>query len=266
MPPRLADVESFQAGTHLPRAGSQQAAKRHGGVFFYGDDMEGRFSRTEKLIGKRGLEILAASHVMVFGVGGVGSASAEALARAGIGELTLVDFDRVVPSNINRQLVATEGTLGQLKVEAMAKRLQLINPELVINPIPERFTKDNSQKFFQRTPSYIVDAIDSVPDKLELLQTAYQAKMPIVSAMGAGNRLDPTQFQVADISQTYNCPLAKIIRQKLKKQGIARGIKVVFSPELPRLRGQVGTISFVPPVSGMILASVVVRDLLGELA
>ena len=225
-----------------------------------------RFSRTELLIGQAGLKKLAAAHVMVFGVGGVGSAAAEALARSGIGELTLVDFDRVVLSNINRQLVATEDAVGQLKVEAMAKRLQLINPQLTLNLLSERYTAENSQSFFQRNPSYIVDAIDSVPDKVDLLAQAYALKYPLVSAMGAGNRLDPTKFQVADISQTHTCPLAKIVRHKLRERGIQRGVRVVFSPELPRIHGQVGTIGFVPPAAGLILASVVVRDLLGELS
>jgi len=256
-------VESLQAGTHLPSAGSQQAAKRHGGVFSYGEKME-RFSRTELLIGQAGLRKLASAHVMVFGVGGVGSASVEALARSGIGELTLVDFDRVAPSNINRQLVATDETVGQLKVEAMATRLKLINPELILNLIPERYTAENSMSFFERNPAYIIDAIDSVPDKVDLLVRAFEFKVPIISAMGAGNRLDPTKFQVADISKTHTCPLARIVRGELRKRGIQRGIQVVFSTELPRTRGKVGTIGFVPPVAGMILASVAARDLLGE--
>jgi tRNA A37 threonylcarbamoyladenosine dehydratase len=258
-------VESLQAGTHLPSAGSQQAAKRHGGVFSYGDKME-RFSRTKLLIGQAGLATLASAHVMVFGVGGVGSACVEALARSGIGELTLVDFDRVAPSNINRQLVATEDTLGELKIQAMAKRLRLINPEIVLNLVPERYTAENSEDFFLRNPTYIVDAIDSVPNKVDLLARAYELKYPIVSAMGAGNRMDPTKFQIADLSQTHTCPLAKIVRRELRDRGIQRGIRVVFSLERPLCHGQVGTIGFVPPAMGMILASVVVRDLLGELS
>ncbi len=224
-----------------------------------------RFARTEILIGQAGLQKLASAHVMIFGVGGVGSAAAEALARSGIGQLTLVDFDRVEISNINRQLVATEESLGQLKVEAMARRLKLINPQLVLNLVPERFAGES--RFFSGNPSYIVDAIDSVPAKVELLVRCLDAQYPVVSSMGAGNKLDPTQFRIADLSQTQTCPLARAVRRELKKRGITRGIRVVFSVEKPRSCGQiVGTIGFVPPACGMVLASVVVRDLLGELS
>lgn len=221
-----------------------------------------RFTRTELLIGRAGLEKLEQAHVSIFGLGGVGSATAEALARAGVGELTLVDFDKVAVSNLNRQLVATEDTIGQLKVEAMATRLKLINPALRLHFVSERFTIDTPQ-YLEGDYDYIADCIDSVPDKVALIAGAVERQIPIVSAMGAGNKMDPTKFKVADLAASFGCPLAKIMRQRLKALGVTCGVPVVFSPEPPLLRGQVGTISFVPPVAGMIVASVVVRSLLG---
>ncbi|MGB9804866.1 tRNA threonylcarbamoyladenosine dehydratase [Desulfofundulus sp.] len=234
--------------------------------------MEGRFSRTELLIGERGLQILARSRVAVFGLGGVGSYTAEALARAGVGNLVLVDFDRVSPSNINRQLHALISTVGEPKALLMMERVRLINPDIQVEAKVERYLPGLAEQFFNPAPDYVVDAIDDVPAKVDLIASCVRANIPVVSSMGTGNKLDPAAFKVADISRSAVCPLARVVRRRLRQLGITSGVTVVFSTEPPRrcgsgysgyeAHGVPGSISFVPPVAGFILAGLVVRGLL----
>lgn len=227
--------------------------------------MTEQWIRTEMLIGPEGMEILSNSSVIIFGVGGVGSFTVEALARVGIGRLVLVDHDLISPSNLNRQLPALQSTLGQPKVEILQQRVRDINPQCQVKVFREFYQEDNREMFFQETYSYVVDAIDSVPSKVDLIAYAYKLSLKIVSSMGAGNRLDPIGFRQGDISETFGCPLAKVVRKRLRQQGIVKGVKTVFSPKpslKPSGEGAPGSISFVPPVVGMILASVVVNDLL----
>jgi len=247
-----------------------------------------RFSRTELLIGSTGLAKLADSRVAVFGIGGVGSYTVEALARSGVGHLVLVDYDDICLTNINRQIHALQNTVGRSKVELMKERVMLINPQAEVEVIPEFYTPEKSTELIREDIDYIVDAIDNVTGKLDLIKNSHSRGIPIVSAMGAGNKLDPAAFEVEDISNTSVDPLARVVRRELKKAGIARGIKVVYSKEQPMvplesvndckrhcvcsnedaisncaMRRQIpGSIAFVPPVMGMILAGVVVRDLL----
>jgi tRNA A37 threonylcarbamoyladenosine dehydratase len=230
-----------------------------------------RFSRTEKIIGSRALEILARSKVAIFGLGGVGSFAAEALARSGIGRFLLVDPDVVDISNINRQLHALSDTIGQPKVSLMAERFKQINPAVKVDARRERFTNLNSHILLTGDLSYVVDAIDDVDNKVHLLKSCYERNIPVVSAMGTGNKLNPAAFKVMDISETSICPLARKVRWELRKNNIYSGITVVCSGEKPcRPRVQdtpenstaPGSIAFVPPVAGMILASVVANKLI----
>lgn len=248
-----------------------------------------RFSRTELLIGPEGLEVLNKSTVAVFGVGGVGSYTVEALARAGVGNLFLVDYDDVCLTNINRQVHALQSTVGKSKVELMQDRILQINPQCQVTVKREFYTPENGDQLVLQEFDYIVDAIDNVTGKIDLVKKAREKKIPIVSAMGAGNKMDPTAFKVADIFDTSVCPLAKVMRKELRKAGFKKGeVKVVYSEEQPltpkqlaadcrnncictnkdaisncALRRQIpGSISFVPPVVGFILAGVVVNDLL----
>jgi len=230
-----------------------------------------RFLRTQWLIGQEGLHKLQAATVAVCGLGGVGGAAVEALARSGIGKLVIIDHDRVDPTNINRQLIAFTSTIGQPKVEVAAARLRDINPECEVIALQMFYNKDCSQQLFDHQPDYVVDAIDSVAAKVDLITECVARNVPIISSMGAGNKLDPTKFMVADISETHTCPLAKVVRTNLRKLGITRGVKTVFSTEQPRKidRGDTderapGSIAFVPPVAGYIIASVVIRDLLAK--
>lgn len=226
----------------------------------------GWLSRTALLIGEDGIRGLQKSRVIVFGLGGVGSFSAEALIRAGIGCLTIVDHDVIELSNLNRQLIATRSSLGIPKVEAMRERLQDINPGAQIIPIRSKVSCDNIHEFLEQKIDYVVDAIDDVNAKVAIIKACRDRDVPVVSAMGTGNRFDPTKFRVVDISDTHTCPLARAVRSLLRKAGILSGVKVVLSAEQPlKVVGRTpGSISFVPPVAGMVLASVVVRDLLGR--
>jgi len=223
------------------------------------------FNRTELLIGPEGLAILAQSRVVICGLGGVGSYAAEALARAAIGSLVLVDHDIISATNINRQIHALTTTVGQPKVQVMAHRLRKINPRLNLTLWQEFFTAKEAEFIFASPVDYVVDAIDTVPAKVDLILTARQRELPIVSCMGMGNKLDPTCLQVTDISKTHTCPLAKAVRRLLRQAGVSQGVKVVFSTEQPlRVHGGTpGSISYVPPVAGFFLAACVVRDLLG---
>lgn len=236
--------------------------------------MESRFVRTELLLGEAALAKLANSHVAVFGIGGVGSYTVEALARCGIGHFLLVDNDRVSISNINRQLHALTETVGQYKTNLMADRIKSINPEAVVDTIEDFYLPDNRDKFFGSQYDYVVDAIDTVTAKIDLVVEAQKRNIPIISSMGAGNKLNPTELEVADIYKTSVCPLARVMRQKLKKLGIKK-LKVVYSKEELRRQKEIanmpippqgkatvpGSISFVPSVAGLIIASEVVKDL-----
>ncbi len=229
------------------------------------------FQRTELLIGSENLEKLKKSNVIVFGLGGVGGATVEALVRAGIGNLSIVDFDIVDITNLNRQLVATQSVVGKPKVEAARERILAIRSDINLTVYQEKFLKENSDLFFKdKTYDYIVDAIDLVTPKLDLIELATNLKIPIISSMGTGNKINPAMFEVADIKKTSVCPLAKVVRRELKKRRINK-LKVVYSKEEPRKpfnengsrekSKNVGSISFVPPVVGMILASEVIKDI-----
>ncbi|MDI6869986.1 MAG: tRNA threonylcarbamoyladenosine dehydratase [Bacillota bacterium] len=235
-----------------------------------------RFSRTELLIGPEGVARLQAAKVAVFGLGGVGSYAVEALARAGVGRLVLVDFDDICLTNINRQLHALSDTIGQPKVEVMAERVQRINPQAAVEARREFYSAANGETLLTPDLDYVVDAIDHVPAKVDLILRAKAKGLRLVSSMGAGNRLDPTKFVVTDLSQTHTDPLARAVRQELRRAGIAHGVQVVFSTETPRAtagrewdeklrREAPGSISFVPAAAGLILASVVVNDLVRDL-
>ncbi len=237
--------------------------------------MSEQFIRVEMLLGSEALAKLQAAHVMVLGLGGVGSWCAEALARSGVGALTLMDQDEVGLSNLNRQAEALHSTLGQAKAEAMAARVRDINPGCIVKPIVGRYSPDIREDFFAVRYDYIVDAIDLVSCKLDLIETAKSRGIPIISALGTGNKLDSTAFQVADISKTIGCPLARIIRKELRYRGITHH-KVVYSPELalptdqcetppPGRRSVPASVPWVPATAGFLLAGTVVKDLTGIL-
>lgn len=231
--------------------------------------MNEQHSRTEMLIGTEGVEKLQNSRVIIFGVGGVGGYAAEALARAGVGHIELVDSDCVALSNINRQIIATHNTVGMYKTEAMRDRIATINPECRVVCHSIFFDNDTKCQFNFTKYDYIIDAIDSLGAKIELIASAYESGTPIISAMGAGNKLDPTLFEVSDISKTTVCPLARAVRIALRKRGINH-LKVVYSKEEPVVPPEVSdgerrrvpaSISFVPSVMGLILAGEVVKDI-----
>lgn len=235
------------------------------------------FSRTELLIGQEGSAALAAATVAVIGLGGVGSWAAEALARAGVGGFLLVDDDVVSESNLNRQIVALRSTIGRPKVEVMRNRILDINPEARIEALKEHFGPESSDRLLEPGLSYVVDAIDAISAKVELVMRAKALGFPVISAMGTGAKLDPARLELADISDTSVCPLARVMRRELHKRGVD-SLKVVYSkeaaPEGARAgtapgpygggrRSVPGSISFVPSAAGLLVASVVVRDLIG---
>ena len=233
--------------------------------------MLNQFSRTELLIGKQAIEKLKQAKVAVFGIGGVGSYVVEGLARAGVGHFILIDKDVVDETNINRQIIATTKTIGQLKVEVAKQRILDINPNAVIETYPD-FFMPNSPELFDNKTDYVIDCIDTVTSKIELIARAKNMNIPIISCMGTGNKLDPTQFEVTDISKTSVCPLAKVIRKELRARGINK-LKVVYSKEEPiktnifseETKKQIpGSISFVPSVAGLIIAGEVIKDLIKE--
>jgi len=232
-------------------------------------------SRTELIVGREGLQRLSEVHVLVVGLGGVGSFAAEFLARNGVGTMTIVDGDIVDPSNRNRQLPALATTHGLKKVELMAERIKAINPEITLHTfdafiVPEKV----NEILFSNKFDFIVDAIDSVTPKITFLELAMQSQIPIVSSMGAGGRIDPTQVAIADISKTYNCPFAQQVRKMLKKKGIYKGFQTVFSKERPMQESLVmtdgsnykksayGTMSYMPAIFGAVCASVAIRRIL----
>ena len=231
---------------------------------------ESQFSRTELLLGEKSVENLAKKRIAVFGAGGVGGFVCEGLVRAGVGSLDIIDKDTVALSNINRQLIALHSTVGMNKVDVLEKRLKDINPNLVLRKYKCFFLPETSDSFYFREYDYVVDAIDTVTGKIELVLKAKEAGVPVISAMGAGNKLDPTAFQVADIYKTSVCPLARVMRRELKKRGIEK-LKVVYSKEEPLkpdfAEGEEvvpGSVSFVPSVMGLIIAGEIVKDLTSE--
>ncbi len=227
-----------------------------------------QFSRTELLIGKENLEKLKNSKVAVFGIGGVGSFVLEALTRAGIGNFILVDKDNVDLSNLNRQIIATRKTVGKPKVEVAKERILEINPNTEVE-IYKEFFMPETEGILDSTISYVVDAIDTVTAKIELVKRAQELNIPIISSMGTGNKLDPTKFEVSDIYKTSVCPLAKVMRKELKARKIKK-LKVVYSKELPIkvarneevIKQIPGSISFVPSVAGLIIAGEVIKDII----
>ena len=229
---------------------------------------ENHFERTALLLGKASVERLARKRVAVFGVGGVGGFVCEGLVRAGIGAIDIVDKDTVALSNINRQLIALHSTVGKNKVDVLEERLKDINKNLIIKKYKCFFLPETSDTFDFREYDYVVDAIDTVTGKIELILKAKEAGVPIISAMGAGNKLDPTAFQVSDIYKTSVCPLARVMRRELKKRGVEK-LKVVYSKEEP-IKPQFeegeevvpGSVSFVPPALGLIIAGEIVKDLI----
>ena len=238
--------------------------------------MQEQFSRTALLLGDDGVQRLTKARVAVFGIGGVGGYAVEALARSGIGALDLVDHDTVSLSNINRQIIATHDTLGKLKVEVAKERIHAINPDCHVRTFPVFFLPDTVDTFDFSQYDYVVDAIDTVTAKLLLAEKTYAAGIPLISAMGTGNKLDPTAFEVTDINKTTFCPLARIMRKELKKRGIPH-LKVVYSQEPAMTPGAdsdepvelagrkpvPGSTAFVPAVAGLILAGEVIKDLAG---
>lgn len=233
-----------------------------------------QFERTEILIGEAGLARLADTHIFLAGLGGVGSWCAEALARAGVGRLTLVDMDRVATSNINRQLPATLSTVGEFKTDVMAARIRDINPDCRLTVLTQFITPDNVADLLPGDARYVVDCIDSLNCKLALIETALSRGLPVAASMGAGNKLDPTRVRVSDISKTQVDPLAREVRTRLKRRGVGKGVLCVWSdepgrpPKPPeptpqgRPRAVNGTISYLPPLFGLMLAGAVVNRLL----
>ncbi len=220
--------------------------------------------RTKLLLGEDKLDKLKSAHVAVFGVGGVGGYVCEMLARVGIGNITIVDFDVVDVSNINRQIIALNSTVGKPKVEVMHSRMKDINPDLNVTVINQKFCKDTYDKFDFNNYDYVVDAIDIVTDKVELIKRCHKANVNIVSAMGAGNRVQIPHFTVADIYKTYNDGLAKILRKKLREAGIEKH-DVVFTDDVATNCGdQIGSISYYPAMCGCVLAGFVINQLVGE--
>lgn len=232
-------------------------------------------SRTELLVGKKSLQKLANSYVMVVGLGGVGSFAAEFIARSGVGKMTIIDGDVVDPSNRNRQLPALATNHGVSKAEIMAERLKSINPEIELDVVKQFVTPEMVEEQLLKKPDYIIDAIDSITPKLTFISRAFNTAIPMVSSMGAGAKVDPTKLQVVDISKTHICPFAHEVRKTLKRKfGISKGIKAVFSTELPNKnslmltdgsnfkKSAYGTISYLPAVFGATCASVVIRDLM----
>lgn len=226
------------------------------------------FDRTRMLLGSEGLNRIRTKNVILFGVGGVGGFVAEALTRAGIEHLTIVDFDTVDITNINRQIIALHSTIGRKKTDVMTERIKDINPEAEVQSFSVRVGKDNIGDFPWKEYDYIVDAIDDVPAKLLLIQKANELHIPIISSMGTGNKSDPSQFRIADIKKTHTCPLAKVIRKETGKLGI-KNLKVLFSAEIPH-REELpedgshtpSSISFAPASAGLLIASEVIKDLL----
>lgn len=232
-----------------------------------------QFARTKLLLGQDAMEILAASRVAVFGIGGVGGYTVEALVRSGVGAIDIIDNDKVCLTNLNRQLIATHKTIGRYKTEVMRERILEINPEAVVYEHPCFFLPENKDAFDFTQYSYVVDAVDTVTAKIALVMEAEATGVPVISSMGAGNKLNPAAFEVADIYETSVCPLAKVMRRELKKREV-KSLKVVYSKEIPIRTGKAlgeeesaarrstpGSAAFVPSVAGLIIAGEVIKDL-----
>lgn len=246
--------------------------------------MLNQFSRTELAIGLEGLETLKNSTVAVLGIGGVGSIAVESLARAGVGRIILIDKDVVDITNVNRQIHALTSTVGQQKTELMCERVKLINPECETIALNMFYTEETYEQLFQYDIDYVLDASDTIIYKVHLIMECRKRGIPLISSMGAANRMDPTKFEVADISKTHMDPMARVVRSKLREQGVKKGVKVVFSTEKPvkpradvtekivspnaperrKAKQPPASISFVPPTVGLIMTSVAVRDLLEQ--
>ncbi|MFF2094033.1 ThiF family adenylyltransferase [Paenibacillus sp. NPDC058174] len=243
-----------------------------------------QFSRTELAIGPEGLELMKGSTVAVLGIGGVGSIAAEALARTGVGRVILIDKDVVDITNVNRQIHALTTTVGQPKADLMRDRIKLINPDCDAVSLRMFYTEETYEQLFAYELDYVVDASDTISYKVHLIKECLERGIPIISSMGAANKMDPTRFRVADISKTHTDPIARVVRTKLRKDGIKRGVKVVFSDELPKkpredvtqrivpenapeirkAKQPPASNAFVPPVAGLIMVSVVVQDMLSK--
>jgi tRNA A37 threonylcarbamoyladenosine dehydratase len=232
-----------------------------------------QFTRSEMVFGSEGLEKLNNATVAVFGVGGVGSFTVEALARVGVGHLVLIDFDTVDITNVNRQLHAFPDNVGASKVQLMQERVKRINPEIQVTIYEEKYTAQTAERIFNPDWDYVVDAIDMVSSKLDLIERCWKHGLPVISSMGTGNKMDPTRFQIIDISKTHTCPLAKVMRKELKVRGVKK-LNVCFSDEPPvkplpldlnkedERKQTPGSVAFVPSVAGMICASKVVSDII----
>lgn len=248
--------------------------------------MSDRFSRTELLFGEEAMKILATSRVAVFGIGGVGGYAVEALARSGVGALDLIDDDKVCVTNINRQIIALDSTVGMYKVDAAAQRIREINPDCKVSCHKMFYMPETADKLDFSQYDYVIDAIDTVTGKIEIIMQAKQAGVPVISSMGAGNKLDPTRFEVADIYKTSVCPLAKVMRYQLKRRGVKK-LKVVYSKEEPitpqgqavddgsgktdmrsgsARRSTPASVAFVPSVVGLIIAGEVIKDIVKKAA
>lgn len=252
---------------------------------------EHRFSRLELLVGAERLSRLAGAHVAVFGIGGVGSYTVEALARGGVGHLTLVDFDDICLTNVNRQLHALDGSIGRAKVSVMAERCRAINPRIEVTPVQAFYDAERSAELLAPAYDYVLDCIDHITAKLHLIESCVGRGLPLISSMGAANKLDPTQIRVADLAATQKCRLARIIRKELRKRGIEQGVRVVYSTEEFRplagataicaencicpnredqrwrctdRRNILGSSSTIPPIFGLTMAGEVIKSLLGE--
>lgn len=235
--------------------------------------MEERFGRTKILLGEESMERLRLARVAVFGIGGVGGYVVEALVRSGVGAIDIIDSDKVCISNVNRQIIATTKTLEQYKVDVMKERILEINPDCKVTAYRCFYLPETKTEFDFTKYDYVVDAVDTVTAKLQLIMEAKEKNVPIISSMGAGNKLNPAEFEVADIEKTSVCPLAKVMRRELKKRGVHH-LKVVYSKEKPikpeacdeetNKRSVTGSVAFVPPVVGLIIASEVVKDLINK--
>jgi len=240
-----------------------------------------RFDRLALLVGEAGLARLGQASVAVFGLGGVGSYAVEALVRGGVGRLTLIDFDQVDITNCNRQIHAHDGTIGHPKAMVMAERCRSINPGVQVEPLQAFYSQETSGELLQRGYDYVLDCIDHITAKLHLIETCVSRQLPIISSMGAANKLDPTRIQVADLADTHKCRLARILRRELRRRGIHGGVKTVYSTELFRpltagrrdgatetagnyqsQRAPLGSSSVIPPLFGLTMAGVVIRELL----
>jgi tRNA threonylcarbamoyladenosine dehydratase len=239
------------------------------------DDSNNRFARLELLVGEDGLKKLASASVAVVGIGGVGSFAVEALVRSGIGRMTLIDFDDICQTNINRQIHAHEGTIGHPKVQVMAERCRAINPQVQVEPIKEFFSHENADQLLDRGYDFVLDCIDSITSKIFLIEACRKKEIRIISSMGAANKLDPTAIKMADLSKTQKCRMARIVRKELRRRGVLSGVKVVYSTEAfrspkgtdtekPERSPTLGSSSYIPPIFGLTMAGEVIRELLEE--